>query len=186
MRAHTTAAANVLLFILVTGCAQDGSFAPNGVNTAAIDEQKAAAQMTKTDPMCATLAAEIETLNKDGITAKVSKAAAKKYKMKTADLAKADELNKVNAVFQAKCSNYPPNVTMAAPAQEADRKVAVNKVATKRKPPVPAAKPVVSSAAAPQSAQAPAPQTAQAPAPQSAQPPAPQSAEAPSAAPAQP
>ena len=34
--------------------------------------------------------------------------------MKTADLAKADELNKANAEFQTKCSSYPPNPTVAA------------------------------------------------------------------------
>jgi hypothetical protein len=141
MKAHSAAsAATFLIATLVAGCAPDGTLATNGLNTSAINQEPVASQ--KVDPACVTLASQIDVLNQEGIADKVSKAAEKKYKMKAADLTKADELNKAHAEFQTKCSSYPPSpvVATAAPA-EAPPKTA------KAKPPVPSPKPVAAAMA---------------------------------------
>jgi hypothetical protein len=162
MKAHSAISAAFAVAVLGAGCAQDGSLSTSGFTTSSINpQQTAAAHQTKSDPVCLTLVSQIEALNRDGVTDKVAKAASKKYKMKAMDLAKADELNKANSEFQAKCSNYPPAVTAAAPAAEPEpaKKVA----AAKAKPPVPSPKPVAS-AMATQSAPAVAPGNAEDPA----------------------
>jgi hypothetical protein len=102
--------------LVVTGCAGDGS--GNIFSTASLGT---AAAEAKVDPICTTLAAQIDTLRKEGVADKIAQAAVKKYKMTTADLAKADQLNKANADFQAKCSSVPPKSAMAdsAPAKSA-------------------------------------------------------------------
>lgn len=158
MTPHPAKLAAVLAAALIAGCAQDGTL--TGLNTGSISPQ----QTAQADPACLTLASQIAELNKDGISDKVEKAAAKKYKMKAADLTKAHELNKANADFQAKCSSYPPQTTMAAatPADSATAAAAESEAPAKTKvakanPPVPAQKPVAA-AMAPQPATAPAPQ----------------------------
>jgi hypothetical protein len=60
---------------------------------------------------------QIETLRRDGVHTKVENAAAKKYKLTAADIAKADQLNKANADFQAKCGPRLPITAAAAPGQ---------------------------------------------------------------------
>jgi hypothetical protein len=144
MKAHSATSAAVLLAAFFAGCAQDGTLLTGSLNTSAIDQQTAAQEAAKADPACLTLASQIESLTKDGIADKVSKAAIKKYKMKTADLAKADELNRANAEFQTRCSSYPPNPTLAAASPEPPKPTPATpkKVASKSKPPVPAPKPV--------------------------------------------
>src|SRR5262249_42467417 len=148
----------------------DGSL--SGLNTSSIDSGSTA-QASKQDPACMTLAAQIEALNRDGTADKVSKAAAKKYKLKTEDLAKADELNKANTEFQSKCSPYPPNPWAATPIIPDTPKTTTTpatpkKVAAKKTtPPVPTAKsPAATTATAtatpPASTDAP-PQTAENP-----------------------
>jgi hypothetical protein len=88
---------------------------------------------------------------------KVAKAAKKKHKLNSSDLAKAAELNKANADFQAKCSNMPPKPNVAAVPAKVDKKAAAaakQKLAAK-KPPVPVHKPATTSlGAADASAQA--------------------------------
>jgi hypothetical protein len=185
MKARSAPTAAILVALLAAGCAQDGTLTTGGLNTSSIDQ----AGVAKSDPACLTLAAQIEALNRDGTIDKVSKAAAKKYKLKTEDLAKADELNKANNEFQTKCSAYPPRpvvaatttptttstttTTTAAATKDAkdtkEKKVAVKKTA----PPVPAAKPPASTAAAtppPAATTTPAPQTAENPDPTLPQP----------------
>jgi len=150
MKAHSaTSAAAIVIATLAAGCAPDGTLLTNGLSTSSITQETATVQMPKSDPACVTLAAEIDTLNQEGIGDKVSKAAAKKYKMKAADLAKVDALNKAHAEFQTKCSSYPPSPVVAttAPAEAAP------KVAARAKPPVPSPKPVAA-AMAPQTSQA--------------------------------
>jgi hypothetical protein len=96
---------------LLAGCAENsGVFGEgNNLTTASVVES------TKTDPACVSLASQIDTLKKEGIADKVAQAAMKKYKMTAADLAKADQLNKTNTDFQAKCSLVKPTpVTQAA------------------------------------------------------------------------
>ena len=86
-----------------------------------------AAAEAKADPACVTLASRIETLRKEGIQDKIEKAAAKRYKMSQADLGKADQLNKANAEFQARCSTVTPRPTSAeapAAAEPAPKKAA--------------------------------------------------------------
>lgn len=98
---------------LLLGACADGSnpFAGNaGVTTSSVTETPAA------DPVCVTLASQIDGLKRDGAADKVALAAAKKYTMKAADLAKADQLNKANADFQARCSTLPKPATTAAVA----------------------------------------------------------------------
>jgi hypothetical protein len=148
MKAHSaTAAVAMVLATLAAGCAENGTLS-TGLNTSSINQETASAQMPKTDPNCVTLAAQIDTLNQEGIPDKISKAAAKKYKMKAADLTKVDALNKAHAEFQTKCSSYPPSPIVAAtPPAETPTKVA------KKSPPVPSQKPVAA-AMVPQTAEA--------------------------------
>ena len=115
--------------LLLAGCSSDGALL-GGITTASIPEQP------KVDPVCVTLTTQIEGLRKDGIADKVEKAAAKKYKMKPTDLTKADELNKANAEYQARCGltpTTPATTAAAAPAPAAPATVASN-TATKSQP----------------------------------------------------
>ena len=77
----------------------------------------AAAAESKVDPACVTLASRIEALRKEGIADKIEKAAAKKYKMTQADLAKADQLTKANADFQFRCSTIMPKSAAQRPSR---------------------------------------------------------------------
>jgi hypothetical protein len=89
---------------LLAACANDGQLmlgdgALFGATTTASIPAK-----PRIDPVCATLSFQIESLQQEGVAAKVEKAAAKKHKMTAADLNKAAELNKANAEFQSKCA----------------------------------------------------------------------------------
>lgn len=92
---------------LAAGCASIS----DSLTTASIPEQP------KVDPACVTLTAQIDALRKDGVQEKIEKAAAKKYKMTALDLAKADQLNKANADFQARCSTLAPRNQQTAQTQ---------------------------------------------------------------------
>jgi hypothetical protein len=85
----------------LAGCAADGT-----LETSSLSGQPAQ-QAARTDPACTALFTHIEELRRDGIAEKVEKAANKKYKMTNADLVKADQLNKANGDFQAKCTPKP-------------------------------------------------------------------------------
>lgn len=113
--------------LLLAGCSSDGALL-GGITTASVSETP------KVDPVCVTLTTQIEGLRKEGVAEKVEKAAAKKYKMKSSDLVKADQLNKANADYQARCGLTPvtPAATTAstatpaaAPATEAAAPVTV-------------------------------------------------------------
>jgi hypothetical protein len=180
MKACSAPTAAILVALLAAGCAQDGTLTTGGLNTSAIDQAGA----SKSDPACLTLAAQIEALNRDGTVDRVSKAAAKKYTLKTADLAKADELNKANTEFQTKCSAYPPRPVVAATTTSTMTTTATTTAATKdakdtkekkvaakkTTPPVPTAKPPASTATATAPATTPASQTAENPDPTLPQP----------------
>ena len=92
---------------LLAGCAEGtGGFGDSAnLTTASVVEAP------KTDPACVSLASQIETLKKEGVADKVAQASIKKYKMTTADLTKADQLNRSNTEFQAKCSTVKPSTT---------------------------------------------------------------------------
>ena len=145
----------------LAACANDGSL---GLNTGSVNPNATATTTASKsqEALCLTLASQIEALNGEGIPDKVSKAAAKKYKLKATDLTKADELNKANTEFQGKCSSYPPRVAATAPvepvtatkeaaAKDAPTKEAAKAPAAKSKPPVPTQK---TSSLAPQEAPA--------------------------------
>ncbi len=89
--------------LALAGCANMEGFGGSGSLTTA-----SVAPQPKIDPACIVLASQIDTLRGEGIGDKIAKAATNKYKMKSADLVKADQLTKANAEFQAKCSTLPP------------------------------------------------------------------------------
>lgn len=91
-------AAFILAASLIAGCAGSSG---GGLATASIPEAP------KADPVCSQLASQIEALRAEGVAMKVENAAAKKYKMKPADLSKAAQLNKANEDFQARCATVP-------------------------------------------------------------------------------
>jgi len=129
---------------LLAACSQNGLLS-SGMTTGSIDPQQQAAAKAQ-EEACLTLASQIETLNTEGVPGKIEKAAAKKYKLKSADITKVDELNKANSEFQTKCSKYPPKpapITAEQPAETGSQKTAA-------KPPLPPAK-SVATAMAPES-----------------------------------
>ena len=97
---------------LLAGCSDTSSIFGNSAN---LTTASVASSAPKNDPACVSLASQIDGLRKEGIADKIEKASQKKYKMTTAELVKADQLNKSNADFQTKCSNYKPTMA-AAPA----------------------------------------------------------------------
>lgn len=102
--------------VLVAGCAENSTmFDGSGLTTSSVT----APEPAKADPVCTTLATQIDSLKKEGIADKVAQASIKKYKMTTADLAKADQLNRTNTEFQTKCSTVKPAQTAAAAAAPA-------------------------------------------------------------------
>ena len=121
---------------LLAGCAEDsGAFGgSNNLTTASV------AEAPKTDPACVSLASQIETLKKEGVADKVAQASIKKYKMTTADLTKADQLNRSNTEFQAKCSTVKPSTAgqtaAVAPAAGAAAATAAAPAAAKIAPAV--------------------------------------------------
>lgn len=97
--------------LALAGCASDQMFGGNNnLTTASVPETP------KVDPACVSLSAQIDNLRREGITAKIEKAAQKKAKLTPADAAKADQLNKANADFQARCSSIAPRQAAAAGA----------------------------------------------------------------------
>jgi hypothetical protein len=90
---------------LLAGCAENSTVfgGSSNLTTASVTEPP------KADPACVTLASQIDGLKKEGIADKVAQASIKKYKMTQADLTKADQLNRTNTEFQAKCSMVKPS-----------------------------------------------------------------------------
>jgi mRNA-degrading endonuclease toxin of MazEF toxin-antitoxin module len=107
---------------LVSGCADTSSLFGNSANLTTSSVTPASAP--KLDPACSALTTQIDSLRKEGIAEKIEKASLKKYKMTTAELVKADQLNKSNADFQTKCTSYKPTVASAAPINAATVKAA--------------------------------------------------------------
>lgn len=87
--------------IALAGCANDQLFSSANLTTASVPETP------RVDPACSMLTAQIDGLRREGVADKIEKAAQKKYKLTVADTAKADQLTKANAEFQAKCSAMP-------------------------------------------------------------------------------
>ncbi len=100
---------------LLAGCADTASMFGNSANLTTSSVAPTAA--AKADPVCSSLTSQIDGLRKEGVADKIEKASLKKYKMTTAELVKADQLNKANADFQNKCSTYKPTTAaVTAPA----------------------------------------------------------------------
>ncbi len=97
---------------LLAGCAEDSSVfsGTSNLTTASVGETQ------KSDPACVSLASQIESLKKEGIADRVAQASIKKYKLTTADLTKADQLNRSNTEFQAKCSVVKPTTASQSAA----------------------------------------------------------------------
>lgn len=112
-----------------SGGAGDLFGSSSDVTTSSVTQAQTAQRV---DPACGSLATEIDTLRREGVAERVEKAAAKKYKMKQADLSNASQLNKLNADYQEKCSTLPrtaavpvaANPATAAPAAKAVAKAA--------------------------------------------------------------
>jgi hypothetical protein len=100
--------------IALAGCAGEG--ADNIFTTGSLAPQAAAAPEPKVDPMCVSLVSRIEALRKEGIADKIEKAAAKRYKLTSSDLGKADQLTKANAELQLRCTTLTPASAQPAPA----------------------------------------------------------------------
>ena len=101
---------------LLAGCADTPSLFGNSANLTTASVAAPTTAAIKTDPACAGLASQIDGLRKEGVADKIEKAAQKKYKMTTAELSKADQLNKLNVDFQGKCSNFKPTMAAVTPA----------------------------------------------------------------------
>jgi hypothetical protein len=98
---------------VLAGCADTPTLLGNNaanLTTASVSPSTA----PKIDPACSGLSTQIESLRKEGIADKVEKASLKKYKLTTAELVKADQLNKANADFQGKCGTVKAAATPAA------------------------------------------------------------------------
>jgi hypothetical protein len=108
--------------LMLAGCSGEGTDGLFTGSLASTAPQTAAAPEQKVDPVCVSLVSRIDTLRREGVGDKIEKAAAKRYKMTTADLGKADQLTKANAEFQMRCSTVAPAVNTAqAPAPAAKK-----------------------------------------------------------------
>jgi hypothetical protein len=97
----------VLAGVLLAGCAGEGN--ENLFTTGSLNSTPTAtAPEPKVDPVCVTLVSRIDGLRKEGIADKIEKAAIKKYKLTTTDLAKADQLTKASAELQLRCTTITP------------------------------------------------------------------------------
>lgn len=116
MRAFTLIG-TICTALALGACANDtliGGLSPQPT-TAALPPKPAA------DPACATLAARIDALRKDGVVDRVEAAAKGKgstVKVKRESLAQVAELEKANLEFQGKCSTVP-RAAAPAPAKAA-------------------------------------------------------------------
>lgn len=111
---------------LGAGCSADGG---TTLATASVAPEKVATA-PKIDPICVSLASQIDGLRKEGTVERLEQAAAGKsasVQVKRASLAKQAELNKANADFQAKCG---PKIPAAQTAQVAPGAAHVAPVAT--------------------------------------------------------
>jgi hypothetical protein len=122
IRTRALQAGLLALGVGLAGCANDGSGGLLSTGSVAPAKQEVAAQ-PPVDPACVQLVSQVDALRKEGIAEKVEKASTGKYKLKKADLAKADALNKANAELQARCSTITPakgnGATVASPATPA-------------------------------------------------------------------
>lgn len=117
--------------VALAGCAGEGGESIFTGSLASAEPQPKPVAEAKIDPVCVTLVARIDTLRREGIADKIEKAAAKRYKMSQADLVKADQLTKVNAEFQGRCSTVTPTTAQPTPAPVPKSSTPAKKTANK-------------------------------------------------------
>lgn len=122
------------LMTTLAGCANDGTLGTSNLTTSAVTPVAAAAP--KVDPVCVTLAAQIDQLRQEGSIDRLQQASQGKttsVQVKRASLAKQAELNRVNAEFQTKCATIAPKGATAAAAEPAKAAVQTAAAATTAK-----------------------------------------------------
>lgn len=110
--ANGTLGIAALAAALVCGCADGGI----GLTTASTSPDTSTAAL-RADPMCSSLANQIEALRSDGTIGRLEKAAVGKsenVRIKRDALLKQTELNKANADFQARCGPKIPKQAAAS------------------------------------------------------------------------
>lgn len=115
---------------LLGGCASEGGSLFGG-ETASV-----APPTPRVDPTCVALNSKIDALRREGVTERMQQASTGKsatVNVKRESLAKAAELDKANAEFQAKCSTIAPKpqTAQAVPATAAASAPAVKAPAVK-------------------------------------------------------
>ena len=120
--------------LVLAGCSGEGT---DGIFTGSLanNTQNASAPEARIDPVCVSLVSRIDTLRREGVGDKIEKAAAKRYKMTSADLGKVDQLTKANAEFQMRCSTVAPNTAQAPAAPPPPAKKVSSTTATVAKSP---------------------------------------------------
>jgi hypothetical protein len=111
--ANGTLGIAALAATLVCGCADGGI----GLTTASTSPETSTA--LRADPMCSSLANQIEALKSDGTIGRLEKAAVGKsdsVRIKRDALLKQTELNKANADFRARCGPKMPKQAAASSA----------------------------------------------------------------------
>jgi hypothetical protein len=111
--ANGTLGIAALAAALVCGCADGGV----GLTTASTSPATSTAAL-RADPMCISLANQIEALKSDGTIGRLEKAAVGKsdnVRIKRDALLKQSELNKANADFQTRCGPKIPKQVAAPP-----------------------------------------------------------------------
>lgn len=112
-------------------CSSDGGLFGTSLTTSSVGSAQATAPVApipKIDPACASLAARIDALRRDGVADRVEKASVGKttsVSVKRTSLAQMAELDKANAEFQAKCSTLGPQISVQAQAAPATATSAV-------------------------------------------------------------
>ncbi len=106
---------------MLGGCSSDSGLFGNSLTTQSIGMATSGPAATapvamagKVDPACYSLSQRIDLLRQDGVTERIEKASVGKsatVSVKRDSLAKAAELDKANAEFQARCSTLGPRPT---------------------------------------------------------------------------
>ncbi len=112
----------VVATALMCGCANSGF----DLSTASISPQTASA---KPDPVCASLASQINALKSDGTIEKLEQASegkTSKVSIKRTALQKQAELNKAYAQFQTRCGPVGSNQVASQPAAQQPAATAAN------------------------------------------------------------
>lgn len=105
----------------LAGCASDSS---SLMSTSSISNDQKMAATSKINPVCVTLASQIDALRAEGTPERIKAVASGKSataNIKRSALAKLTELNTANAAFQQKCSTLTPKtVALITPAPVAN------------------------------------------------------------------